>query len=386
MDVLQSLTNFSGKLYGEMLEENQSHFENTFLSPFNIYTALGMILSGSEMNTKTEIMKMMHLSTCLEHHTIHHGISGLLFNCAERGEGVEIMFGNGLFTAEDVDIKKDYENTLKSYYNAQTESVTFQTDPEGAGKRINHWVGELTKGKIRELFSPGSLSTDTSVLVITTTYFEGLWNLPFLQGSSHESDFFKLDGSTMNVKLMYMNSSFKTVSLPHLKSRAIKIPFKDPRFSLLVILPNTNDGLSELLDALHRDDEFSSILSSNFTDTSIHLYLPKFKLKEGSAISLVGYLQKMGMREAFCPGSANFTNMSESSNLCIRDILHKAILEVDEQGVVAAAASSAEVVQLAAPLPEFADEEFRVDHPFFISIIWNNSLPIFLGHVTSPEI
>ncbi|VDO90829.1 unnamed protein product [Schistosoma mattheei] len=58
---------------------------------------------------------------------------------------------------------------------------------------------------------------------------------------------------------------------------------------------------------------------------------------------------------------------------------------VDEQGVVAAAASSAEVVQLAAPLPEFADEEFRVDHPFFISIIWNNSLPIFLGHVTSPE-
>lgn len=51
--------------------------------------------------------------------------------------------------------------------------MTFQTDPEGAGKRINHWVGELTKGKIRELFSPGSLSTDTSVLVITTTYFEG---------------------------------------------------------------------------------------------------------------------------------------------------------------------------------------------------------------------
>lgn len=100
------------------------HFENTFLSPFNIYTALGMILSGSEMNTKTEIMKMMHLSTCLEHHTIHHGISGLLFNCAERGEGVEIMFGNGLFTAEDVDVKKDYENTLKSYYNAQTESVS----------------------------------------------------------------------------------------------------------------------------------------------------------------------------------------------------------------------------------------------------------------------
>ncbi|CAI2731842.1 unnamed protein product [Schistosoma spindalis] len=384
MDVLQSLTNFSGKLYGEIVDENQSHFENTFLSPFNIYTALGMILSGSEMNTKTEIMKVMHLSAYLEHHTIHHGISGLLFDCAERGEGVEIMFGNGLFTAEDVDVKEDYQNTLKSYYNAQTESVTFQMDPEGAGKRINHWVGEQTRGKIRELFSSQSLSTDTSVLVITTTYFEALWNIPFLQGSSHESDFYKLDGSTMNVKLMYMNSSFEIVSLPHLNSRAIKMPFKDPKFSLLVVLPNTNDGLPELLNALQRDDGISSILSSKFTETSIHLYLPRFKLKEGSAISLVEYLQKMGMKDAFCPGSANFTNMSESSNLCIRDILHKAILEVDEQGVIAAAATSVEVVQLSAPLPEFADEEFRVDHPFFISILWKNSLPIFLGHVTSP--
>ncbi|RTG91157.1 uncharacterized protein DC041_0012723, partial [Schistosoma bovis] len=97
---------------------------------------------------------------------------------------------------------------------------------------------------------------------------------------------------------------------------------------LLVVLPNTNDGLPDLLKSLCKDKGISSILSSNFTDTSIHLYLPKFKLKEGSAISLVGYLQKMGMREAFCPGSANFTNMSESSNFCIGDILHKAILEV----------------------------------------------------------
>ncbi|XP_018646704.1 serpin, putative [Schistosoma mansoni] len=384
MDVLQSLKNFSGRFYGDIVEEKQSHSENTFLSPFNVYTALGMILSGSEMNTKAEIMKVMHLSNCLEHHAIHYGISGLLFDCSERGEGVEIMFGNGLFTAEDVNVKEDYQNTLKSYYNAQTESVAFQMDPEDAGKRINQWASSLTKGKIQELFSSQSLSTDTSVLVITTTYFEGMWDLPFLQGSSHESDFFKLDGSTMNVKLMYMNSSFDMTSLPDLKSRAIKIPFKNPKFSLLIVLPNANDGLLELLDALHRDDGISSILSSNFKDTSLHLYLPKFKLKEGNAISLVDCLQKMGMKEAFHPGSANFTNMSESSNFCIRDILHKAILEVNEQGVVAAAASSVEVVQLSAPLPEFSDEEFRVNHSFFVSIIWKDSVPIFLGHVTNP--
>ncbi|VDP84395.1 unnamed protein product [Schistosoma mattheei] len=152
----------------------------------------------------------------------------------------------------------------------------------------------------------------------------------------------------------------------------------------MVVLPNTNDGLPDLLKSLCKDKGISSILSSNFTDTSIHLYLPKFKLKEGSAISLVGYLQKMGMREAFCPGSANFTNMSESSNFCIGDILHKAILEVDERGAVAAAATSVEVINLSLCESEEPDEEFRVDHPFFISIIWNNTVPVFLGHVVAP--
>ncbi|CAH8539024.1 unnamed protein product [Schistosoma turkestanicum] len=384
MDASLSLQNFTETFYGEIVRENQSHLENTFLSPFNIYTALAMILSGSKDNTKSEIRRVMHLPNSLENREIHYGISGILGECIERGEGVEIIIGNGLFTADSLDVKEGFQNILKNYYNALTESMPFQTNPEDAETRINQLVSERTNGKIQRLIPSGSLSTDTSVLVIATTYFEGMWNQPFLQGSSHESDFFNLDGSKRNVKLMYMNAPFEMVNLPHLKSRAVKIPFKRPSYSLLVVLPNTNDGLPELLNSLSKNNGISSILSSDFKETSIHLYLPKFQLKEGNAISLANYLQRMGMKEAFSPGLANFLEISESNNLSLSDVLHKAILEVNEQGVVAAAATPAEIVQLAAPLPEFADEEFRVDHPFFVSIIWKDSVPIFLGHVTAP--
>ncbi|CAH8819214.1 unnamed protein product [Schistosoma curassoni] len=386
MDVQLSLMNFSEKFYGKILEENKiclDKLENTFLSPFNIYTTLGMVLSGSALNTKAEIMKTMQLSERLEHDKVHSGISELLNNCSKRG-GVNIILSSGLFVERDVSIKQQFEIYLKTYYNALIEHMTFQTDIECARKRINKWVSEQTNGKIQQLLSPGSLEEDTRVVVLATTYFKGLWESAFPVSNSHVDKFFRLDRSKIDVRFMYINSSFGMVSLPHLKSRAIKIPFKSPKFSLLVVLPNTNDGLPDLLKSLCKDKGISSILSSNFTDTSIHLYLPKFKLKEGSAISLVDYLQKMGMREAFCPGSANFTNMSESSNFCIGDILHKAILEVDERGAVAAAATSAKVIPRSLCISKEPEVKFRVDHPFFIAIIWNNTVPVFLGHVVAP--
>lgn len=51
----------------------------------------------------------------------------------------------------------------------------------------------------------------------------------FPEDNSHTSEFYELSGSKMSVKLMYNESYFDMVSLPHLRSRAAKIPFKDPK-------------------------------------------------------------------------------------------------------------------------------------------------------------
>ncbi|VDO99671.1 unnamed protein product [Schistosoma curassoni] len=131
-----------------------------------------MVLSGSALNTKAEIMKTMQLSERLEHDKVHSGISELLNNCSNRG-GVNIILSSGLFVERDVSIKQQFEIYLKTYYNALIEHMTFQTDIECARKRINKWVSEQTNGKIQQLLSPGSLEEDTRVVVLATTYFKG---------------------------------------------------------------------------------------------------------------------------------------------------------------------------------------------------------------------
>ena len=161
-------------------------WENTFLSPFNIYTALGMVLSGSENNTKAEMIRAMQLSDCLEHDQVHCEIAQLLNDCSKPSKGVEIILANRLFVAQNVRIKEQFKANLKTNYNAPTEHVSscyslpifcvkvaFETDIEGSRNRINQWVSEQTKGQIQELISPGSLTNDTSAVVTATTYFKG---------------------------------------------------------------------------------------------------------------------------------------------------------------------------------------------------------------------
>ncbi|CAH8602445.1 unnamed protein product [Schistosoma curassoni] len=229
MDVIQSLGNFSEKLYREILKRNKGYLENTFLSPFNIYTALGMILCGSANNRNAELIKAMQLSDCLEQEIIHSAIGELLADLSKSDESVEIITGNRIYVNEDVQIEKRFRNIIKQHYNALTEHVAFHTDPECARDRINQWVSEQTNGTIQELIPRVAISQETSAVVLSTTYFKGLWGPHFRKEDSHDSDFFKLDGSTMNVKLMYNLSCFSMVILPDLGSRAIKIPFKDPK-------------------------------------------------------------------------------------------------------------------------------------------------------------
>ncbi|CAH8584845.1 unnamed protein product [Schistosoma intercalatum] len=384
MEALKSLTNFTDKFYEQILNETHGQWKNVFLSPFNIYTALGMVLSGSGNNTKAEMIKAMQLSDCLEHDQVHHEIAQLLNDCSKPSEGVNIILANRLFVAQNVRIKEQFKTNLKTYYDAPTERVAFETDIEGSRNRINQWVSKQTKGQIQELLSPGSLTKDTSAVVTATTYFKGLWNMCFPEDNSHTSEFYELNGSKMSVKLMYNESYFDMVSLPHLRSRAAKIPFKDPKFTLLIILPDANDGLPDLLDSMYKHGGISSILSTSFQNTKMRLYLPKFRLREGYAIKLKDHLRKLGINDAFCPLSADFSNVSDSDRMCISDVMHKAVFEVDEKGAVAAAATAILTVKCAAVKPHKPVPEFRVDHPFFISIVWNNCLPIFLGHITSP--
>ena len=113
------------------------------------------------------------------------------------------------------------------------------------------------------------------------------------------------------------------------------------------------------------------------------LRLPRFKVEWESKLN--DALKALGMAEAFDPKRANFSQMAElnsGNNLYISEVRHKSWCEVNEEGTVAAAATS-----VVGSLTSIQPERFfmKIDRPFFFAIRDNpTGILLFMGSVTNP--
>ncbi|EEC13170.1 serpin, putative [Ixodes scapularis] len=89
----------------------------------------------------------------------------------------------------------------------------------------------------------------------------------------------------------------------------------------------------------------------------VRLRLPKFKLNQ--TVDLRSALTSMGAADLFTE-DADLSGVSASEGLTLSSAVHKAVLEVNEEGTEAAAASGVVMTRRA-----IEGIDFTVDHPFF---------------------
>ena len=151
---------------------------------------------------------------------------------------------------------------------------------------------------------------------------------------------------------------------------------------MLVVLPEKTDGLPALIKKLSENPTyFAEILTSDqYFETEVILKLPKFHLG-GKSIELKENLQKMGLASIFEPGLADFSGITGDKSLCVADVYHQAVIDVDEEGAEAAAATAAVIMLRSMPMPP---AKFYLDHPFLFFILTKTGIPVFMGHVVEP--
>ena len=147
-------------------------------------------------------------------------------------------------------------------------------------------------------------------------------------------------------------------------------------FRMMILLPQYGSDLETLTAEL--TPEHWAEWTSCFSDGDVELALPRFELKFGT--SLVDALTALGMGVAFGSDSADFTGISAGGNLFINDVLHKALVKVDEEGTEAAAVTAVVTYVTSSPEPI----EVRVDQPFLFLIHDAHSGAIlFLGRAVN---
>ncbi len=376
-NLVAAANSFGLKLFHQ-LNESVADDANLFISPMSISYALAMALNGADGTTRDAIALTMELAG-MPQEDIDVSNKQLMSFLTAADSSVTFDIANSIWYRSGLPIRDEFITTNQTYFDASVQGLDFGAP--GAAGTINAWVKKSTRDKISQIVSP-PIDPQTIMFLINAIYFKGSWSTKFIKEATQDHPFYLIDGSTENCRMM--SARQKYAYFDNGEFQAIRLPYGDSAFSMLVFLPRDTAGVNALITDL--DDDAWSQWRKNFYVTKVDFGLPRFKFEY--SVTLNDILKNMGMTLAFEPRQAGFGRMVhldqlQGENVYISDVKHKTFLQVDEEGTEAAAVTSITMaLTSAAPMPP---PIMIVDHPFLFAIEEKSSGSlIFIGKVMKP--
>jgi serpin B len=375
--VAKGNTEFALDLYGKLKDDKKG--ENIFFSPFSISSALAMTYAGARGNTAKQMADVLHFD--LKQKKLHPAFAALTgkLNIKDQ-KGIELNIANALWAQEGYKFLDEFVALNNKNYGAGLKDVDFKEATEEARQTINKWVEKQTKKKIKNLFKPGVLGPLTRLVLTNAIYFKGDWVKKFDKRLTKNQNFFVTANKKVRTPMMtFTQSSELEFNYTQTENAQIlELPYKGDKLSMVILLPKKVDRLSDLEKRLSADSLNKWL--SQMREREVKVYLPKFKMT--CEFALKRTLEYMGMPDAFVEGKADFSGMNGNRNLFIDAVVHKAFVDVNEEGTEAAAATGVEVAEgISKPPPVF-----RADHPFLFLIRDKETDSIlFMGRVVNPK-
>lgn len=373
-NVVAGNTGFAIDLYGKLRAQEG----NVCFSPYSISTALAMTYGGARGETEKQMAQTLHFN--LSPDKLHPAFAALEANLGEvqqKGQ-VKLAVANSLWPQKGYAFLPDYLALCRKYYSTSITPVDYLEHTEAARQTINDWVETRTNRKIVELLKPEMVSSSTRLVLVNAIYFKGKWASQFEARLTGNEPFHVSSEKTLTTLLMQQTHDFRYAERPDLQ--ILELPYVGGDLSMLLLLPRKVDGLGDLEAKLTGQNLASWV--AQLQSQKVTVFLPKFKIT--SEFLLKGTLAALGMSDAF-GGQADFSGMDGRKDLFIGDVIHKAFVEVNEEGTEAAAATAVVMLGRGAPSNSRPVPVFRADHPFLFLIRDNRSGSVlFLSRVTDP--
>ena len=371
-NVVTANTQFGFDLFNEIRKTEQD--KNIFISPLSISIALAMTLNGASGETEQAMANTLQLQG-LDTESMNTGYAGLRQALQVADPKVILTIANSLWARQDVPFKQDFLQRNTQYFGAEVSALNFM-DPNTL-TTINQWVNTNTNGKIQKILD--EINPDMVLFLINAIYFKGTWQTEFDPSHTRDGTFHLGTGDEKQVLMMTRTGDYRSYENREEKFQAISLPYGDGRMSMYIFLPYRESDLNTFLDGL--DPENWENWISQFHEKEVFLSMPKFKLEYKKTLN--NPLQALGMGVAFAAGAADFSRMADlealGKNLYIGEVLHKAVVEVNEEGTEAAAVTSVGIRTTSLP------PQFIADRPFFFAIRDNETKTVlFMGTVVEP--
>ncbi len=359
---------FGLDVYRALLQQKGS----VFFSPYSIFSALQMTADGAKGTTAAEMLQTLYSKD--NPGCIHAYIN----KSQERYErllstGDSIHIANSLWVQNSFPTDTSFANKVTGIYKASIREMDFINKTEETRKTINDWVEVQTHQRIKELLVPGTISRETKIVLVNTIWLKANWLFPFDPHNTKDEMFYSND---METKTSFMHTTRAVNYTENEIMQAVELPYQSKKISMLVFLPvkGKENEFAQKMDA----GQFTQWIDSMETQKTA-ISLPKFKMNSSFNLNVI--LQQLGMHTAFST-TADFSGISKT-HLEISDVIHKAFIEVDEDGTEAAAATS--VTMMTRSIPPTPTRVFKADRPFVFFLYDKEAKTIlFMGKMEKP--
>ena len=382
---------FAAELFGQL---DQGAGKNLFFSPYSVRAALAMTAEGAGGPTKAQMYQVLHLSGAqsLQEEMAH--LTDLSAGADADKSAFTLSIANALWVDQTFPLKPEYVASVKHDFRAEANTVDFVTAADAARGTINDWVAKATNDKIKDLLPAGSVDKSTALVLTNAVYFKAAWQFPFTESATNDQPFHLGGGKVVTVPMMqgpsatFLNygetDDLQLVAMPYQMiptgRPVIRGDTTPSSVEMVLLVPKKTDGLEGVKKEMSIENlgKWLGAMES----TPVQVEMPRFKME--TSLELADTLKSMGMKDAFSD-AADFSGMSASANdrLRISAVVHKAFVDVNEEGTEAAAATGVTMRGMAMIANK---AQIRADRPFLFFIRDGMSgTVLFMGQVADPK-
>jgi len=369
-EVIANGNEFGVELFTKVaLEENK----NLMLSPLSASAALTMLLNGCAGDTYEQLKGTLKYPDNMTIGEINEVYRSLVSQLLDVDPKVKLALANAIFYRLGFTVKPPFLNTMSADFDAEIAGLDFSLPSSLTA--INKWASDNTNGKIPKVLN--EISGDAVMFIMNALYFKGDWSYQFDKSLTADRPFYINGSGPVDVSTMKGDIGSRVTYGSNYS--AIELPYGRTNFTMVVIVPDgtlpdfitafTPEEWNTITSALDEQDEFGELT----------VYMPKYKFSYEKQLN--DQLQSMGMLDAFMPGLANLSGISDAS-IFVSFVKQNTFVEVDEKGTEAAA-----VTTIGIELTSFPPQpgEFKIDKPFVFAIRerTTNTL-LFIGQMVNP--
>ncbi|NWU89944.1 SERP3 protein, partial [Upupa epops] len=354
-DELQGLkAQFAINLYQQVAEaENRT---NLVISPASVAVSLELLQFGAQGKT------FMELQDALGYNVHDQSVQDLLHTvykgATNSSKGTVVQLACSFFVDASVQLLPVFAARALHWANSSLQQTNF-TDPNRTAGQIQEWItGKLGDGDFHGLPLESIGSPLSQVTLVSTMYFKSTWQKKFSFTDTQMLPFITAEGSTLKVPMMHHTAEvnygqFQTATLKSFN--VVELPYAEEKLSMFLVLPSHKRTSLSHIES-HLSAKTITLWANSLRRMKMDIFLPRFSIQ--SLFDLKTLFSALGIRDAFDPIAANFKGISEQENLYISEAIHKAEIEITEDGTKASGATAMLL------LKRSRTPMFKADRPF----------------------